>query len=139
MGEKEMKLYCGKNKKGIWKASLDESKLSKFDNVFESEVDTINNNKVYLIKTYYGFDYNYGSTINPIYDVIRYVYQLYHSVSAAKKNEVWNEREKLAKEDPGKYHITPFSIASDDFGEPFMYGDVMQGKFNMEIIGVKVI
>lgn len=38
-----------------------------------------------------------------------------------------------------EYHITPFSIALDDFGEPFVYGDIMQDKFNMKIIGIKVI
>lgn len=134
-----MKIYCGKNRKGVWKASLDETKLSKFDRVFESEVETIHNDKVYMIQTYYGFDYNYGSSFNPIYDVVRHVPELFHSVSAAKKNKIWEERENLAKEEHEKYHITPFSIASDDFGEPFVYGDVMQDKFNMKIIGIKII
>lgn len=134
-----MKLYCGRNRKGVWKASLDESKLGRFDNVFESEVETIHNDKVYMIRTYYGYDYNYGSTVNPIYNDIRYNQILYHSVSAAKKDEIWKKRETVAKEKPGDYHVTPFSIASDDYGEPFIYGDAMQGKFNMKIIGVKVI
>lgn len=134
-----MKIYCGQNRKGIWKASLDETKLRKFDKVFESEVKTIHNNKVYMIQIYYGFDYNYGFSFNQIYDVIRCVPELFHSVSAAKKNEIWEERENLAKVEPEKYHITPFSIASDDFGESFVYGDVMQDKFNMKIIGIKVI
>ena len=58
---------------------------------------------------------------------------------AAKKSDEWKAREKEAKENPDKYHITPFSIASDDYGEPFTFGDVMAGKFNMAIIGVKVI
>lgn len=43
-----MKLYCGKNRKGVWKASLDESKVSKFSDVFESDVETIHNDKVYI-------------------------------------------------------------------------------------------
>lgn len=134
-----MRLYCGMNRKGLWKASLDEAIMEKFANVFESEVETIHNSKVYMIRTYYGFDYNYSSSINPVFDVNRYVWQLFHSVSAAKKNKIWKEREKLAKENPKDYHVTPFSIASDDYGEPFAYGDAMMGKFNMEIIGVKVI
>lgn len=134
-----MKIYCGRNRKGVWKASFDGEKLSKFEDVFESEVETVHNDKVYMIHTYHGYDYNYGSEINPIFDVDRYVYQLFHSVSAAKKHEIWKKRERLAKERPEEYHVTPFSIASDDFGEPFTCGDAMSGKFNMEIIGVRVI
>lgn len=134
-----MKIYCGKNRKGVWKASLDKTKLSKFDRVFESEVETIHNDKVYMIQTYYRYDYIYGSSFNPIYDVVIHVPELFHSVSAAKKNEIWKERENLAKAEPEKYHTTPFSIASDNFGEPFVYEDVMRDKFNMKIIGIKVI
>lgn len=134
-----MKLYCGRNRKGVWKASFDEEKLSRFEDIFESEVEAVHNNKVYMIHTYYGFDYNYGSKINPIFDIDRYVFQIFHSVHAAKKHEVWKKRAQLAKEKPDEYHVTPFSIASDDFGEPFIYGDAMSGKFNMEIIGVRVI
>ena len=134
-----MKIYCGKNRHGIWKASLDEKKLCRFDNVFESEVERINNDKVYLITTYYGFDYNFGSTTKPIYDVIKTVHQAYHSVLAAKKSDIWQEREKMAKENPKKFHVTSVSIASDVYGEPLMYGDVMSNMFNMRIIGVKVI
>lgn len=76
--------------------------------------------------------------MSSIFDVIRHS-GLYHSVSAAKKNELWKEREKLAEYYPEKYHVTPFSITSDDCGTPFAFGDVMEGKFNSEIIGVKVI
>lgn len=117
------------------RASLDESKVRKFDDVFESEVETIHNDKVYLIRTYYGFDYG----VHSIYDVVKYVPQAFHSVLAAKKNDIWKEREKLAKENPEKYHVTPFSIATDDFGEPFMYGDAMAGNFNMQIVSVRVV
>lgn len=134
-----MKLYCGKNKKGVWKASEDESKLAKFSSVFESDVETVHGNRVYMIRIYYGFDYNYGSMTNPIYDVINVCHKLFHSVHAAKKADVWKEREKLVKEKPDEYHVTPFSIASDDGGSPFIYGDVMGDKFNMEIIPIRVI
>lgn len=90
-----------------------------------------------MIQTYYGYDYAYDfSSMN---NVVKHVCELFHSVHAAKKNEVWKNREQLAKEKPDEYHVTPFSIASDDFGKPFIYGDAMSGKFNMEIIGVRVI
>lgn len=134
-----MKIYCGRNRKGVWKASFDKDKLNRFEDVFESEVDAVHNNKVYMIHTYFGFDYNYGSETNPIFDIDRYTDELFYSVSAAKKHDTWKKRERLAKENPKEYHVTPFSIASDDFGEPFIFGDAMDGKFNMEIIGVRVI
>ncbi len=132
-----MKLYCGRNRKGVWKASFDEDKLSRFEDVFESEVETIHNNKVYMIQTYYGYDYVYDSS--SMNNVVKHVCELFYSVHAAKNNEVWKKRENLAKEKPDEYHVTPFSIASDDFGELFICGDAMSGKFNMEIIGVRVI
>ncbi|MDE5830515.1 MAG: hypothetical protein K2H53_02270 [Clostridia bacterium] len=132
-----MKVYYGKNRKGVWKASLDYEKVKRFDNLCEAELPVVHN-KVYMIRTYYGFDYNYGG-VNPIYDVIKHS-TIYHSVHELKnKCEVWKDRESKAKENPDKYHVTPFSIATDDFGEPFMYGDVMQGGFNMKIIGIKVV
>lgn len=133
-----MKVYCGRNKKGVWKASLDEEKLSKFDNVFEREVETIHDNKLYMIKTYYGFDYDYYGP-NGIYDDTKYVFQVFHSVSAAKKHSRWQTAEALVKANPSNYHVTPFSIASDDCGKPFTYGDVMEDKFNMQIIKISVI
>lgn len=134
-----IKLYCGQNKKGVWKASTDISKISKFNNIFTSEVETIHNDKVYMIKTYYGFDYNYGSTINPISDVIEYDFNLYHSVGAAKKSKLWSDRERLATEKPEDFHVTPFSIATDDGGSAFIYGDAMGGNYNMSIFSVRVL
>lgn len=134
-----MKLYCGKNSKGQWKASADLSKVEKFASLFECEVPVVHNNKVYMIKTYYGFDYNYGSITNPICDVVRVEHKLYHSVNSARKSELWTEALNKAKENPEKFHVSDFNIASDAGGEPFMYGDVMQDKFNRSIIPVKVI
>lgn len=133
-----MKVYCGRNRNGKWKASLDREKLNRFDNVFESEVETIHDNKLYMIKTYYGFDYDYYGP-NGIYDDVKYVLEAFHSVSAAKKHSRWQLGEALVKENPSEYHVTPFSIASDDHGKPFFYGDVMEDKFNMQIIKINVI
>ena len=130
-----MKICCGRNGKGTWKASLDESKLNKFEDVFESEVEAVHNDKVYMIEIYRGFDYGTVS----MYDVINVLHKAFHSVSAAKKSETWKNAEDKVKENPNDYHVTPFSIASDDGGEPFVWGDVMSGKFNMKIISVRVI
>lgn len=132
-----MKIYCGKNRKGVWKASLDESKIRKFDDIFESEIETIHNDKVYMIQTYYGYDYNWS--LGDMYDVIKTIPKAFYSVSTAKKYTVWKEREENAKRNPKNFHVSPFSIASDNYGDPFLFGDVMEDKFNMKIIGVKVI
>lgn len=130
-----MKVYCGKNRKGVWKASLDEKKLEKFEDVFCDDVDVIHNHTLYMIQTYYGIDYGYDS----INDVKTYVHKLFHSVSAAKKNHTWRVKEQEAKETPEKFHVTPFLIASDDFGHPFTFGSADQNMFRMDIIRVKVI
>jgi len=66
-----MKLYCGKNLNGIWKASLNEAKVDKFSDLFESDVDVIHNNKVYMIRIYHGYDYNYGSDVEQLFMVAK--------------------------------------------------------------------
>ena len=139
-----MKIYVGRNHKGTYKASLDKEKLAKFDNVFETELPIIHNNKVYIIKTYYGYDYKYGfgewdSTVDELVDVVTVVTTAFHSVTSAKKSKTWKGKENLAKENPEKFHVTPFSIVSDDCGSPFICGDTMLGMFNMEIIAVRLI
>lgn len=53
-----VKVYYGKNKKGQWKVSLDLEKISRFKELRECEVETIHNNRLYMIKTYHGFDYS---------------------------------------------------------------------------------
>lgn len=131
-----MKVYWGRNWRGIWKASTDRDKVKNLGCLFESDIPCIHNDKVYIIKVYYGFDYGKYQ----MYDVDDYEEQVYHSIASAKKNsEIWKKKEALVKENPSKYHVTHYSIASDAFGEPFLYGDVMEGNFHMKIIGVKVI
>lgn len=130
-------LYYGKNRRGEWKASLDFEKVSKFQELRECEVETIHGNRVYMIRTYRGFDYSWGIT-SSIVDVVS-VSKLFHSVHAAKKAEVWTKAASVAKANPDDFHVDAFSIASDDGGAPFITGDVMEDKFNMTIIPVRVI
>lgn len=132
-----MTVYVGRNRKGVWKASLDYEKIKNFDCLREADLPVVHD-KVYMIRIYYGYDYDYYSESQPIRDDVKYSYEVYHSVSSLKKSDFWKEKERLAKENPDKYHVTPFSIASDHHGKPFLYGDVMEGMFNMEIISVKV-
>lgn len=134
-----MKIYCGKNSKGVWIASLDAAKMKNCNDAFESEIETVCDNKVYMIQIYYGFTFNLGLTGNPICNAVSYVPQAYHSVLAAKEDDIWKAKENLAKKDPENFHITELSIASDDYGKPFTFGASIQDKFNMKIFSVKVI
>lgn len=135
-----IKIWCGKNKKGEWKASLDENKLSKFSDVFDDEIPQVNNNHVYIIRIYNGFDYCFGNIGSSIKDDVRYPRKVFHSVSAARKSEQWKIREAEAKKEPEKFIVSYNQIASKDcFGQPFNYGDVMEGKFNLEVIPVRVV
>ena len=135
-----MKVYCGRNRKGKWKASTDKSKIYKFDNVFECEVDIIHNNRLFMIRTYYGYDYDYSNS--SISDDNKYVFKLFHSVSAAKKNDIWKKGMDIAQKDPENHYIDNFTVASKDDcldGKPFTFGDVMEGKFCTTIFPVRVI
>lgn len=132
-----MTVYVGRNRNGVWKASLDYEKVKYFDHLREVDLPVVHE-KVYLIQVYNGFDYDCYSETNPIRDDVRYSQEVYHSVSSLKKSDLWKAKEKLVKENPEKYHVTPFSIASDQYGKPFICGDVMEGMFNMKIIVVKV-
>ena len=131
------KIYFGENRKGTWKASFDKEKIIKFDNFTCIKFsEPIHLNKLYMIRKYYGFDYDYsaGGIIS------RYEYStLFHSIMAAKKSKSWIEVEKLAKERPKDYIVQDRMIATDCGGEPFIYGDVMEGKINAEIIVVPLI
>lgn len=132
-----MKVYVGRNRKGVWKASLDYEKVKYYDHLRETDLQVIHE-RVYMIRIYYGIDYDYFSETKPIRDDVRYSQEVYHSVSSLKKSDTWKAKEKLVKENPDGYHVTPFSIASDSYGKPFMYGDVMEVMFNMKIVSVKV-
>lgn len=89
-----------------------------------------------MLTIYKGFDYNYNGDI---FDV-EYHSELYHSIMKLKKCcSTWIDAEKKANENPKEYHVTPISIASDYYGEPFEHGDCFKGKFNVRIIGIKII
>ena len=130
-------IYFGKNRKGQWKASLDINKVSKLDNLQECKVETVHNNRVYIVTAYLGFDYDILG--GRILDVNQHS-QVYHSVNAAKKSELWQSAVKKYNENPSAYIVNDFMIANDDgTGTPFYYGDVMEGKFNVQIKPVRVI
>lgn len=132
-----MKVYAGINRKGKWKASTDYSKVSKMDNLIETELDQIHD-RVYIIKIYYGFDYIYE--LGKIRDIVTYSKQVFHSASAARKSSIWKNRERVAKKNPEDHIFTEQYIATKEAtGEPFTHGDIFMDKFNMSIIGIKLI
>ena len=47
-----MKIYCGRNRKGKWKASLNRENIIKFQDIFETDILQINGNRVWMIKLY---------------------------------------------------------------------------------------
>lgn len=132
-------IYCGQNRKGTWKASENKNKLAKFQNVFETTMEgPIHNDKVYMITVYHGYDYVFGSKAD-MQDINRHVPKAFHSASSARKSEIWKSYLKKAEESPEEYHVSDFCIASDEYGEPFEFGDCFSNKFNAKIIGVRLI
>lgn len=133
-------VWVGCNRKGVWKASANKYDLEKFDKLFIGGVNSIFNHKIYGIKIYYGYDYNYGGK-PAIFDVVNVIPRVFHSVTEAKKDSAWKEREELAKNKPLEYVVSDFGIASKDEwdGGEFLYGDVMEGRFNMRIFPIRVI
>lgn len=133
-------IWIGKNRKGVYKASLDEDTLNRFEDVWCSSVKMVNNDRVYMIRVYRGYDYNYGG--NPaIYDVYTTCSQLFHSVTEAKKSKFYKEYLDKANEKPDDHIITNFGIAcKEEFGDDeFLYGDVMENRWNLSIKPVRVI
>ena len=132
-----IRVYYGRNRQGRWKASPIKSKIANFEDIhYEDISEPIHLNKLYMIRTYFGFDYDYSS--GKIHE--RYAFsQLYHSVMAAKKDERWVEAETLAKRNPEGFLVGNRMISTNYGGEPFYDGDVMEGNFNTEIITVPVI
>lgn len=132
-------IWCGKNRKGKYKASLNKKDLEKFENVFWSFVNQVNNNRVYMIYVYYGYDYNYG--YNPgIVNSEETVLECFHSVTEAKKSKKYLSAMEKVKANPDKFIVDKFTIVSiDEFGDPFVYDDVLEGLFNLKIFPVPVI
>ena len=76
-----MKLYYGKDVRGIYKASLNYDTIRRYSfdgNISSGDVPVIHNGKVYLIKTLYGTD--------PITnEMVEATSGPYYSVSSAEK------------------------------------------------------
>ena len=126
-----MVIYYGASG-GFWMASANPQKLNgKVDDMYSCEVSTINNNKLYMIITYYGYYYDYMTKTSTY---VTSNSELFHSVRSAQKSPEWSSMEN----NPYTHKISPVEIASDDMGNPFESGSVLLGKRRIKIIGVKV-
>lgn len=128
-------IFYGQTKNGKWRASKDRKKLRSVKTLFSQELQNVTDH-VYLVKTYYGYErtYRYDSDF---LDRIRYS-GIYPSIPELKKSEDWTKFEKIAVADPTEHIITDYSIASNDRGTPFVFGDIMLDMFNTKIVEVPI-
>lgn len=91
------------------------------------------------LRLYRGYDYDmlgYGS--EPIYDVVGYS-EFFACSDYAKQHKWWKDAMRDVEKEPKEFHVTNSMIASDDYGDPFMYGDCFMGKYNLTIERFKVV
>ena len=98
--------------------------------------------KKYLsyIRLYKGYDidWGFGSGGSSFTDVI-YFSDIYPTATNAKEDEIWKIFEKKALDSPDRFNFYHERICSKDiFDEDFCHGDVMEGKFNMEIKKIRI-
>lgn len=135
-----MKVYIGKDMRGILKASLNLDTIMKYSfdgNIQSGYVNTIHNGKIYMIHVYYGYDYvdQIGEWIDVINDV-----GPFHSVTSAVNSESWQTLEMVARHSDHRF-INKRGIISAVNADGSLYtrGDIRKDLFNAKIIGVQLI
>lgn len=89
---------------------------------------------VCYVSGYYGFDYDFDR----IYD-IESITNIFACNDHAKKSKLWKKATADSNGNNDKFIITDTKIASKDlFGEEFIYGDCMEGMFNVSIERIRV-
>lgn len=98
-------LYYGKNKNGLFKASFDKTKLEKFSDVDDCQINEkmLHNNRLYMVVVYYGKYHK---------DSITQYTRPYTSVHSAKESFLWRWGLQNARSHQ-HYHISRFDITSD--------------------------
>ena len=100
-------------------------------NVQQIELDYVGK-FVYYCCGYYGFDYDFRNS--KIYDVTK-VSKIFSNIRECKNCDIWqNALNSTKNKMVGEYEIR----AIDQFGDPFIYGDVMEGMFNIRIHKIRV-
>ena len=132
-----MKLYYGRDVRGIYKASLNYDTIRRYlfdGNISSGDVPVIHNGKVYLIKTLYGTD--------PITnEMVEATSGPYYSVSSAEKSESWDQLKEIARLyagiDGGDAEIAmdATSITAGSVLDQSLYDNCI----NSKIIGIQII
>ena len=124
----KLKLYCGQDAHGVWKASKRLEALHNFTNIFSSDIDeaALQDNTVYMAVAYYG----YGTICDTV---------LYTSIDDARQEAEWKKLYEKAKALPNKYRVTPISISSISKGKAFEVGDTTKNGFQWRVIDVNLI
>lgn len=132
-----MKLYYGRDVRGIYKASLNYDTIRRYSfdgNISSGDVPVIHNGKVYLIKTLYGTD--------PITnEMVEATSGPYYSVSSAEKSESWNQLKEIVRLyagiDGGDAEIAmdATSITAGSVLDQSLYDNCI----NSKIIGIQII
>lgn len=91
---------------------------------------------IYYIHLYRGFDYNYGSGMSDVTNAKNE--KFFACKDHAKEDPLWKKYEDISQKDPENHHISDTKICSDEYGEEWFYGDVMEGKFEIEILPIKI-
>lgn len=128
----KLKLYCGQDAHGVWKASKRLEALHNFTNIFSSDIDEarLQNNTVRMIVGYYG----HGTCWSLSFDTV-----LYCTVDDAKHDADYAALQKVAEHHPDKYSVTPISISSVNKGKAFEVGDTTKNGFQWRVIDVELI
>ena len=132
-----MKLYYGKDMRGIYKASLNYDTLRHYSfnaNISSGAVPVIHNGNVYLIKTLFGTD--------PITnEMVEATSGPYHSVSSAEKSESWDHLKDIARlyaginGDDAEIVIDETTITVGSVLDQSLYDNCI----NSKIIGIQII
>lgn len=128
----KLKLYCGQDAHGVWKASKRLEALHNFTNIFSSDIDEarLQDNTVYMAVAYYG----YGTIYDMLFDIV-----LHTSIDEVRQEAEWKKLYEKAKALPNKYRVTPISISSINKGKAFEVGDTTKNGFQWRVIDVSLI
>ncbi|MBR1988777.1 MAG: hypothetical protein IKA36_07060 [Clostridia bacterium] len=96
------------------------------------DIDLKDKYQVYYVHLYKGFDY--GWSTGSVKDVI-VTSKPYATVEECKEDPLWISIKECAENSPELFHVDENGrfIASDSNGEPWRFGDAMEGKIFIQI------
>lgn len=93
---------------------------------------------IYYVRGYYGFSYDFSCS--KIYDVVK-IGGFYPYMASAKTDKLWLDAWDIVSSGPLHNYVTNGRMLAtfDRFSnEPFMFGDVADGNFNVAIHKIRV-